>query len=252
MVKAGDPDGFGRFGHLEEDDESRVLCHECGRWLRAMASHLARKHGMSTEQYRAAHGLARTVPLAGLRTRERLHASGIRRRDSDPRVLAALTGLQARVQRASPFPHPQPRPSAVARSRDAKRVAGEAHLQSRLAAAGWEDLAQAVAWAREHELGWSALARRLGMSHTPLQRRGQALGLNLPAVLPAQAHVTRMLELARAHHATHGSLNATTGELARWLTKRRFMAQRETTRRPTSAALDAIDPSWRRPRRSSA
>ncbi|MEY9842524.1 MucR family transcriptional regulator [Streptacidiphilus sp. EB103A] len=54
----GQPDGFGRYGVLEDDGQS-VLCHECGGSFQSLAAHAAGAHGMTADQYRAAHGLSR-------------------------------------------------------------------------------------------------------------------------------------------------------------------------------------------------
>ena len=58
----GDPDGHGRYGYLDGDDE-RVICHECGRGYRSLAAHVHATHGMTVADYRAAHGLPRGLPL---------------------------------------------------------------------------------------------------------------------------------------------------------------------------------------------
>ena len=59
--KVGDPSGYGHYGVLDHDG-GRVLCHECGRWLRSIGGHL-RTHGMTAREYKQAHGLPRGTPL---------------------------------------------------------------------------------------------------------------------------------------------------------------------------------------------
>lgn len=58
MLAVGDPDGFGQFGVLEEDDEG-LQCHECGRRFTHLGLHAFKAHGMSADEYRQAHGLRR-------------------------------------------------------------------------------------------------------------------------------------------------------------------------------------------------
>jgi len=56
----GQPDGYGGYGYLDVDvDGKRVLCHECGEWFASLGRHLSVTHGISSGEYRAAHGLAR-------------------------------------------------------------------------------------------------------------------------------------------------------------------------------------------------
>ena len=46
----------GRYGILDLD-ETGVLCHECGRRLRGLGTHLLKAHDMTAADYRDAHGL---------------------------------------------------------------------------------------------------------------------------------------------------------------------------------------------------
>lgn len=67
MKNVGDPDGFGRFGILDRDEDT-VVCHECGRGFRMLVQHLRQAHGTSVADYRRAHGLPATLPLTCLDT----------------------------------------------------------------------------------------------------------------------------------------------------------------------------------------
>lgn len=67
--RVGEPDGYGRYGVLDEE-AGRVLCHECGRRLNALGTHLHKIHGMTADEYRDAHGLPRTLPLTAARVSE--------------------------------------------------------------------------------------------------------------------------------------------------------------------------------------
>lgn len=48
----------------------QIQCLECGRWYRALATHLPRTHGMSHNDYREKWGIPRRYALAGTATRE--------------------------------------------------------------------------------------------------------------------------------------------------------------------------------------
>ena len=61
----GDPDGYGRYGVMERQ-ELAALCHECGGWFASVGTHARHAHGMTADEYRAAHGLPRTQPLTSL------------------------------------------------------------------------------------------------------------------------------------------------------------------------------------------
>ena len=45
-----------------------MLCHECGRRLRGLGTHLLKAHNMTAADYRDAHGLPRGLPLTCLET----------------------------------------------------------------------------------------------------------------------------------------------------------------------------------------
>jgi hypothetical protein len=69
-LSLGDPDGYGRYGVLEEQPGG-LVCHECRRTFPSLGLHAYRGHGMTAAQYRERHGLQRTAGLitAELRTR---------------------------------------------------------------------------------------------------------------------------------------------------------------------------------------
>lgn len=50
----------------------QIPCLECGRWYRALATHLPRTHGMSHNDYREKWGIPRRYALADTATRGRL------------------------------------------------------------------------------------------------------------------------------------------------------------------------------------
>lgn len=85
----GAPDGNGRYGYLDHDhdDDGRVLCHECGRWWRHLATHIFQSHGIRADDYREAHGLPQTLALVGTSTHQAMSAGWERNR---PIHVAAL------------------------------------------------------------------------------------------------------------------------------------------------------------------
>lgn len=61
-MDVGDTDGHGHYGILDEDDRG-LLCHECGRRYRHLATHISGGHHITVAQYREKHGLHATRPL---------------------------------------------------------------------------------------------------------------------------------------------------------------------------------------------
>lgn len=64
----GDPDSHGRYGILDDDGQT-VLCHECGTRRAFLGRHI-RVHDLTADEYREAHGLGRSTPLAAQGLRE--------------------------------------------------------------------------------------------------------------------------------------------------------------------------------------
>jgi hypothetical protein len=52
-------------------EQERIQCRECGRWFRALPTHLIRKHGLSDEDYRLKYAISVGVPLVCLEWSER-------------------------------------------------------------------------------------------------------------------------------------------------------------------------------------
>ena len=77
----GSPDGHGRYGILDRDDDRRPICHECGRAFERLATHV-RVHGISAAEYRERHGLSPGLALVGDATRARMSAAWERHRST--------------------------------------------------------------------------------------------------------------------------------------------------------------------------
>lgn len=71
-MRVGDPDGHGLYGHLTTDSTGRLICHECGCSFLHLGTHAKRAHGLSREQYRAAHGLELTAVLMAVEVRQKM------------------------------------------------------------------------------------------------------------------------------------------------------------------------------------
>lgn len=76
------PDGYGRYGTLDTDDEGRLICHECGHSYAHLSTHVRQAHGIMPADYRAAHGLGVTRALVSKATTERMRAAWDRHADA--------------------------------------------------------------------------------------------------------------------------------------------------------------------------
>lgn len=94
VLSVGEPDGVGRFGVLDIDDDG-LLCHECGVRFLHLGLHVWRAHGITARAYRLAHGLARTRGLVAEPLRARLAENARDRLDAKPRFLAARSPQNA-------------------------------------------------------------------------------------------------------------------------------------------------------------
>lgn len=69
--RVGQPVGAGVYGRVTEDEEGRLICHECGQACLSLAAHIMRTHGMSAAEYREIYELPRTTKLIAASIRER-------------------------------------------------------------------------------------------------------------------------------------------------------------------------------------
>lgn len=77
-MKLGDADGHGRYGLLEEVPGG-LVCHLCGYAFPNLGLHAWRGHGVTADQYRAAHGLQRRRGLVSTELAARIRAAAVAR-----------------------------------------------------------------------------------------------------------------------------------------------------------------------------
>ncbi|MBX9979390.1 MAG: MucR family transcriptional regulator [Mycobacterium gordonae] len=80
-MRVGDRDGHGFYGQLSVAADGRLVCHECGRAYLHLGTHAQRAHGLSSAQYRAAHGLELTAVLLASGVRQKMSQAWERHRD---------------------------------------------------------------------------------------------------------------------------------------------------------------------------
>lgn len=76
--RTGQPVGAGVYGRLSEDEEGRLICHECGKSYLSLAAHVYLAHGMTAAEYRDTYELPRSTKLAAASVRERIGRSSAR------------------------------------------------------------------------------------------------------------------------------------------------------------------------------
>ncbi|MBF1139486.1 MAG: MucR family transcriptional regulator [Thermobifida sp.] len=87
--RVGQPVGAGVYGRITEDEEGRLICHECGGAYLSLAAHAYLAHGMTAAEYRETYELPRTTKLAAPSVRERISRSS-----SKPEALARLARVR--------------------------------------------------------------------------------------------------------------------------------------------------------------
>ena len=68
-MEVGDPDGFSRYGIVEETPDGLLRCVECGWVGEHLGLHAWKGHGITAAAYRGRHGLRRSKNVLGKRRR---------------------------------------------------------------------------------------------------------------------------------------------------------------------------------------
>jgi len=79
-------------GHVEYDDEGRVICHVCGMALTKLIEHTKRKHGLTSEEYRKEFGLMKGACLIAPAYANKMVAHAKRCRTFDRNFLPVQQG----------------------------------------------------------------------------------------------------------------------------------------------------------------
>lgn len=69
---------------VQPEQDGQIQCLECGRWFAGLSGHLGRAHGITAEEYRAAHELMVNQSLVGADLRERFAERERARMAADP------------------------------------------------------------------------------------------------------------------------------------------------------------------------
>ena len=149
------PSVTNRYGELESSADGRyVRCHVCGGWFRQLHHAHLRTHGLTSDEYRARHGLRPRHPLMAPELVEMRRDQMRRQLADDPRIQAGLRHAQALV-RSGKLVEPARR-HAVRRAETERRwrETMQARAPARVAArrAEREERARALGYAGLREL----------------------------------------------------------------------------------------------------
>ena len=161
-------------------DDGRLQCLECGRFYLLLAPHLARAHNMTSDEYREAHRLPRTLALRAADLSERAREQGRTRYANRPDIQAALAAGRRTYQdnNATEASRITARYTMVVAARRrggaGKREASRRRMAACAAALGFADI-DAYFAAREG-VPVTEMARELGVARTTVTnwRRGRS------------------------------------------------------------------------------
>ena len=232
------PDGTGLhapYGQLvREDGTGRACCHLCGRWFRALGSHV-RLHGYTAAGYRRTLGLSSMIPLAAPEVSARISVRQAARYRTDAETRAAFavgqqmarTGELSRLSVASraeadPAQRSAERRTALKRGRATLAAERERALARRLADHGSTSLPDHLR--RRYAAGASleTLAAETGLGRAKLIEAMNAAGITRrPSGSTSRAG--RRSRAVRADAAAAARIG--TDDLVAWLVDRRTAGQ---------------------------
>ncbi|MFI7134055.1 MucR family transcriptional regulator [Nonomuraea sp. NPDC050153] len=214
---------------VRDTDNDLVLCHVCGRWYRALGSHV-RVHGLTADAYRQAFGLFASKALSsrGHTEARRAAQSGLYRRSARTRTdlgqghrMARSGELADLASRQRPI-SPQRRAAQLrelAAGRRTRTATAEARLRDNLRELGFPDVRDGlVKLYIEQQNGIEELATLLRVSRAVVRRSLTDHGIEVrhTGVNSDAGKHSRV----QANIAAAAALVGTT-DLHRWLTERR-------------------------------
>lgn len=159
---------------VTEEQTGRLCCHLCGRWFRALGSHV-RVHGHTADTYRETMGLCSTAALTCGDVSTALAARGAQRYAEDVELRTMFTDARERLQSR--------RPERKRGDVDAAEPAQRRAIRTRTLASGRATTARRHAEQRGHrlcQLGFTDLHDYLRSAYAAggsLERLAQATGL---------------------------------------------------------------------------
>lgn len=198
LPQEGDWDGpvYGQIGVLRHEEDV-VECHACGETKESLVVHIARKHDLTTAEYKAIFGLNKRTPLVGIRLSGRLGevikariAAGTYRGFADPDFLAAHRPTREQISHRNRQRQPRREeqrhrdeigrpiggtwsPEARAAATERSRMAREAALRARGVYSVEKDRVCVICqkvdrvrfWNQSQTCSWSCRAALIGLKH---------------------------------------------------------------------------------------
>ncbi len=210
-----------------DDDTAGLCCHLCGRWFRALGSHV-RVHGHTADTYRETMGLCTTAALTSVDVSTALAARASHRYATDEHLRAELAAgrrlLQPKLGRTTSSPdgaEPAQRRAVRQRTLAAGRATMTARRaqkrDARVAELGFPELHAYLRTAYAAGASLASLARDTGLGRAALRGQLRAAGVT---VRPTGHNTPK----GRRSRAVRAELDAAarvgTHDLAAWLTER--------------------------------
>ncbi|MFJ6215074.1 MucR family transcriptional regulator [Streptomyces sp. NPDC092296] len=219
---------------VQPEEDGRLQCLECDGdgWYKLLAPHLARVHGMTSDQYRQKHRLPRRLSLRAAHLNDRARAQGVARYASRPDIRSHMAAGRQAIDPARSVEGTR-ETAEYAMVRETHRRGGQ----------GRRDAARRRADQHAQAAGFPAIEDYLrARSGTPLARMARELDLPRSTV---NTWITRMEEadfLARVvgHLCALADGGEGSAEAAAWRAQVPKLARLEERLRAPFGAADAV------------
>lgn len=170
----GSPLGHARFGEVVYDDDGLLVCGECGKTWRQLATHVRGAHGMTATQYREKYGLGRRTPLVSAEVQQKLHEHTMSRIEDVRRDLDAHRDTRKATQASLQTvwaPETRAKRQKVAHSRRGADLSPEQRAQLAVHDTDLQAWADAARRLLDRGFTQSAIARASGLSPATISQR---------------------------------------------------------------------------------
>lgn len=154
----------------QPEQDGRLQCLACGRWLRLLPPHLGRAHSMSAAEYRAEYRLPRKLSLRASDLNETAREQGRARYADRPDIRAAMEAGRQTIDPENAVANSRQTAryelvlDARRRGGQGKRASAERRMNEAAQGVGFADMSAYLA--ARHGVKVAAIARELGVPRT--------------------------------------------------------------------------------------